>query len=148
MRQELAKFHSDWIYYERPGAGHWWGNDCVDWKPMFQFFNERTIPNIKDVRHVEFATASPGVSADCHWATIDAQVKPFELSTIKIDHDPSKRTFSGKTSNVARLGLRVAHMEKYKPISIELDDQQLAHAQRIEVERDGEILDDGDELLR
>ena len=87
------------------------GNECVDWKPMFEFFNERTIPGLKDVRRLEFATASPGVSADCHWATIDAQVKPFELSTIKIDQDPEKRSFSGKTTNVARLALHVAHLD-------------------------------------
>src|SRR5262249_11907913 len=25
MRKELSAFHSDFAYYERPGAGHWWG---------------------------------------------------------------------------------------------------------------------------
>jgi pimeloyl-ACP methyl ester carboxylesterase len=126
MRQELAKFHSDWVYYKRPGAGHWWGNDCVDWKPMFQFFDQRTIPEPKDVHHVEFVTASPGVSASCFWATIEAQTKPYELSTIKIELDPAKRAFTGKTTNVARLALDLRHLPPNKLVSVELDGTKLA----------------------
>jgi hypothetical protein len=127
MREALAKFHTDWVYYERPGAGHWWGNDCVDWKPMFQFFDQHTIPERKDVHRVEFSTASPGVSARSFWARIEAQTKPFELSTIKIDHDPAKRTFKGTTTNVARLALDLRHLKPDEPVSVELDGTKLAN---------------------
>ena len=41
MRKVLGEFHPDWTYYERPGAGHWWGNECVDWPDMFEFFQKR-----------------------------------------------------------------------------------------------------------
>ncbi|HMA53788.1 MAG TPA: prolyl oligopeptidase family serine peptidase, partial [Acidobacteriota bacterium] len=34
MRELLGAFHPDFAYYERPGAGHWWGNECVDWPPL------------------------------------------------------------------------------------------------------------------
>ncbi|HEV3144127.1 MAG TPA: prolyl oligopeptidase family serine peptidase, partial [Gemmataceae bacterium] len=73
MRKVLADFHSDFAYYERPGVGHWWGNDCVDWKPMFDFFQRHTIPENKAVKRVDFTTASPGVSADCYWARVEQQ---------------------------------------------------------------------------
>ncbi len=35
MREHLAGFHPDFCYYEQPDAGHWWGNECVDWPPTF-----------------------------------------------------------------------------------------------------------------
>jgi hypothetical protein len=126
MREALAKFHSDWVYYERPGAGHWWGNDCVDWKPMFQFFDNHTLPKWSEVRRVEFATASPGVSAACFWATIEAQLKPGELSTITLDVSPEKRQFTGKTGNVARLALEVNPLPAGQPLSVELDGQKIS----------------------
>ena len=125
MRETLAKFHPDFVYHEQPGAGHWWGNPCVDWKPMFDFFEARTLPERKDVRHVEFATASPGVSPECFWARIEAQIKPYELSTIQIDHDPAKSSFKGTTKNVARLALDVSHLPADKEIDISLDGSDL-----------------------
>lgn len=125
MRETLAKFHPDFVYHEQPGAGHWWGNPCVDWKPMFDFFDAHTLPERKDVRRVEFATANPGVSAECFWARIEAQIKPFELSTIQIDHDPAKLSFIGTTKNVARLALDVSHLPAGKEIAISLDGDSL-----------------------
>src|SRR5262249_44453572 len=44
MRKLLGDFHPDFAYYERPGAGHWWGNECVDWPPLFDFLRRRTLP--------------------------------------------------------------------------------------------------------
>jgi dienelactone hydrolase len=140
MRQQLAEFHSDFAYHEEPGQGHWWGKDlaeyskdgrvwgtaCVDWPPMFNFFASRRIPAIADVRHVEFVTASPGVSAQSHWATIEAQVEQFKPSSVSIDHDPKACRFSGKTENVARLALDVGHLTTGGPIHVELDGDKLA----------------------
>ncbi|HLW65134.1 MAG TPA: prolyl oligopeptidase family serine peptidase [Gemmataceae bacterium] len=132
MRKVLGDFHSDFAYYERPGVGHWWGNDCVDWKPMFEFFLRHTIPENKAVRRVDFTTASPGVSADCYWARIEAQIKPLAFSHIQIDHDPAKRSFKGKTENVARLSLDVRHLEPGQPLEVELDGQKLSRAPWLE----------------
>ncbi len=92
---------------------------------MFEFFKERTLPERKDVRHVEFATASPGVSADCFWARVEAQLKPNELSTINIDHDPAKSSFKGTTKNVALLALDVSHLPSDKEITVSLDGDSL-----------------------
>jgi pimeloyl-ACP methyl ester carboxylesterase len=126
MRKVLGGFHSDWAYHEQPGAGHWWGNPCVDWPEMFEFFAGRSRPNPKDVRHVEFATASPGISAQCQWAAIAAQQKAFKRSSIQMTHDPKKRTFEGKTENVALLGLDVGHLSAGQPLQVTLDGQHLA----------------------
>ena len=44
MRQVLGEFHPDFAYHEQPGAGHWWGNACVDWPPLFAFLTGHRIP--------------------------------------------------------------------------------------------------------
>jgi len=128
MKQVLEKFHTNMTYHEQPGAGHWWGNDCVDWKPMFEFFHKHTLPDPAAVTVVDFTTASPAVSADCHWARIEAQSKFLETSHVKIDHDPIKRSYRGTTQNVARLSLSVAHLPAGEPIAVELDGRKLTVA--------------------
>ncbi|MHC4990023.1 MAG: carboxylesterase family protein, partial [Planctomycetota bacterium] len=52
MREHLGGFHSNFAYYERPGAGHWWGNQCMDWPPLFAFLQENRVPVAADVRRV------------------------------------------------------------------------------------------------
>ncbi len=63
MRKALGDFHPDFAYYERPGAGHWWGDECCDWPPLLDFLARHELPASGEVRRIDFATASPGVSA-------------------------------------------------------------------------------------
>ena len=48
MLERLKPIHNDLVYYEQPGEGHWWdlspepGADCVDWKPLFDFFSRHS----------------------------------------------------------------------------------------------------------
>jgi dienelactone hydrolase len=125
MREVLGKFHPDFAYYERPGAGHWWGNQCVDWPPLFDFLARHTLPARREVRKVEFVTASPGVSARCYWATIEAQQHALKFSRVEMTCDPDKRRFSGKSENVARLALDLAPLKPGQPLTVELDGQKL-----------------------
>ncbi len=143
MRKHLAEYHADFAYYERPGAKHWWGCACVDWPPMFDFFKNHTKPGTETVRHIEFRTPSPAISASSNWATIEAQLHALDLSTIDIELDPEARKFSGTTENVARLSLDMTELCKPReretkegmvdatvlpanePLTIELDEQTL-----------------------
>jgi dienelactone hydrolase len=121
MREELGKWHSDFAYYERPGAGHWWGNECVDWPPLMQFLRERARPQAKDIHHVAFITASPGVSASRDWVTIEQQQKPMQFSRVDLRRDVAKRTISGVTENVARLAIDVSACEGDAEILLNID---------------------------
>jgi len=131
MKKVLSRFHRDFVYHEQPGAGHWWdasdepGVDCVDWAPMFDFFAHHVVPADEAVRRVRFVTASPGVSARCHWLTIEAQVHPLEPSSADIRFDPGKRRFVGATTNVARLSLDLAIMRPGEPFSVALDGREI-----------------------
>jgi pimeloyl-ACP methyl ester carboxylesterase len=125
MRKELGAFHSDFAYYERPGAGHWWGNACVDWPPLFDFLLTHALPDPASMPKVDFVTASPAVSATYRWATIEAQTKAFELSSIQLKFDAKERRFNGKTKNVARLSLDLSHVNPGEPLKLDLDGQTI-----------------------
>ncbi len=111
MVERLTPIHKDFVFYQQPGAGHWWDNspepgaDCVDWRPMFDFFARHARPGPDRIRTVEFTTANPGISARDSWLTIDAQEHQLELSTARVYLDPGLRQVKGTTANVARLSL-------------------------------------------
>jgi pimeloyl-ACP methyl ester carboxylesterase len=125
MKKHLDAFHRDLAYHEQKGAGHWWGNACVDWPAMFDFFEKHTLPQPGDVREVDFRTASPGVSARCHWAIIEAQTKQLALSSVRLRWDAKSRQFAGTTDNVARLALDLGRVAPGKPVQVELDGQKI-----------------------
>lgn len=129
MKAELDKWHTDLAYHEQPGAGHWWGDECVDWPPLMEFLQKHAKPDAKAIDHVVFTTASPGVSASRGWVTILQQIKAFEFSTIDLNRDLAKRTIAGTTENVARLAIDVSASEGAEEIAVELDGQMIrAHA--------------------
>jgi pimeloyl-ACP methyl ester carboxylesterase len=144
MRAHLAEFHGDFAYYERPGAGHWWGSACVDWPPLFDFFKHHTRPATESVRQIEFHTANPGISASSYWATIAAQIHQLEPSSIKLALDPKVRKFSGTTENVARLALDLTELSAPRQRQVEgetVDATVLPAAEPLTIELDGQALE-------
>jgi hypothetical protein len=144
MRKALGTFHSDFVYYERPGAGHWWGSECVDWPPLFDFLERHTQPDSNALRKVDFTTASPGVSSRCDWAEITNQAHALQPSHIILTLDAEHRTISGTTENVTRLALNCRALPGDKPIRVKIDGQTLAdiphpaNDTRLWLVRDGE----------
>jgi hypothetical protein len=121
MREMLGRFHPDFTYYERPGAGHWWGDECVDWPPLFAFLRLHTKPADADVRRVEFVTANPGISSRNRWLTVHEQIHPLEYSKAAIDRDEKGRAFKGTTENIALLSIDVIGAAAGETAVFELD---------------------------
>lgn len=131
MRDAMKEFHKDLHYYEQPGGGHWYdtgdangdtGADCVDYQPIFDLFAKRRVPSSHEVREIDFTTMSPGISAECHWATVEQQLKPLEPSRIQLRADPNMRRISGTTRNVRVLKLDVdSALRKGDKLSVVLD---------------------------
>lgn len=107
MRERLGKFHPDFTYYEYPDGTHWYGNHSVDWDPIFNMFKQRTIPEIKDIKKLEFSTGSPGVSASSHFITIHQQQIPFEVSSFDFSLDSIIKI---ETKNVSLLEVDFSHL--------------------------------------
>ncbi len=133
MVKYLSAFQHDFRYHEQPGAGHWWdispepGADCVDWAPMYDFFNRHYLPIPYTVRRIDFTTVNPGVSAQDDWVTIEEQEVSLALSHIHIRVDPGLRRFVGTTQNVEFLKLDLHCLPPDKPFSVILDGQTVAH---------------------
>ncbi|MGZ5499337.1 MAG: prolyl oligopeptidase family serine peptidase, partial [Candidatus Aminicenantales bacterium] len=107
MRELLGGFHPDFAYYERPGAGHWWGNECVDWPPLFQFLKDHVRPADAEIKRIEFVTANPGIASRSRWVEVLAQQRPLEYSKVTIERDDAGRVFKGTTENVERLAIDI-----------------------------------------
>jgi hypothetical protein len=113
MRQMLGEFHRDVDWHEEPGGGHWYDNspepgaDCVDFGPMFEFFDRRRRRLSHEVRRVEFHTASPSVSAKGHWVTVEQQIVPLQPSAVVATNPIGTQRFNVETTNVRRLVLDV-----------------------------------------
>ena len=150
MADHLKGFHRNFTVHEQPGAGHWWdaseepGADAVDWMPMFDFFARHARPADGQLRQVDFTTASPGISAWCYWAGIEAQIHPLRFSNIKLRWDPHRRRFTGTTENVSRLALNLERVTPGATLAVELDGQTLekiecpTEARRLLLSRQGE----------
>lgn len=110
MRQLLGTFHPDFCYYEYPGGEHWFGDNSVDWKPIFEFFSRHSIPQAKEVKEVDFYTASPAISPTDYWVKIEQQVKPYDFSNVQARLNNDTIVVS-KAENVALLVLDIPALE-------------------------------------
>ena len=126
MRKSLATSHPDWTYYERPGAGHWWGDQCMDWPPLFEFLRERSLRDSDSIDEIRFVTLDPRASSSNHWAQIRNQIVPLEPSRIDLRRDRDRSAILGSTENVRRLVLDVSGFDPDVDVArIEIDGSNL-----------------------
>lgn len=121
MRGVLGAFHADMSYYEYPGGEHWFGNQSVDWPPLFQFLKWHSRPLDSAVNEIDFTTSSPGISATYRWASILQQLHPLQYSHIVLKRQKAKKSISGTTANVRVLQLALNEWPAGTTISILLD---------------------------
>ena len=136
MVAELEKFHHDFVYHQQDSVGHWWdlraepGADCVDWPPLFDFFARHRIPDLQQIRTIDFITPSPGISSKDHWLSIAAQQRQYEFSKVRIQFDPGMKRFHGTTVNVLHMGLDLELLSPGDIFIIQLDNQAIENLNR------------------
>ncbi|MDB6038789.1 MAG: Alpha/beta hydrolase family [Verrucomicrobiales bacterium] len=126
MREVLGKFHHAFDYHEQPGAGHWWGNGCVDWPPIFDLFSHHKIPTDESLTAIHFTTLNPGASSSSHWIAIEAQQHDLDPSTVDAHYEPNAPSFKVITENVVRMTLDLTHLNQSRPPVVELDGQKIS----------------------
>ncbi len=131
MRKRLGEFHSDFVYYEYPNGSHWYGNHSVDWGPIFEFFQDRTIESANELEEFTFATASPGVSAKSHCLTIVQQEVPFEVSSVDFSKDEEAVEIT--TDNVRVLSIDQEAMGLTEDQTVKVDEQLIEAARDVPV---------------
>ncbi len=123
MRAELSSFHKDFSYFEYPGGSHWFGDQSVDWAPLFDFFKWHTIPHDSTRNVIEFSTANTAISASYYWATILQQSESLKYSRYKLTRNTEKNTILGTTENISILAIDVASFKTNSNISLSIDGQ-------------------------
>ncbi len=121
MRGILGAFHTDLSYYEYPGGSHWFGDESVDWAPLFDYFKWHHRPLDSAVNHIDFTTANPGISSSYYWATIYQQQQPLQYSRIQLNRNRSQYRIEGRTENVRLLQFALGDFGQGKQITIVLD---------------------------
>lgn len=121
MRGLLGAFHSDLSYYEYPGGEHWFGDQSVDWRPLFDFFKWHTLALDSGIHAIDFMTANPAISSSYHWASVEQQEHPLQFSRIQLRRNKTAKSISGTTDNIRVLKLRLHHFSNGDAIKIVLD---------------------------
>ena len=136
MRKVLADFHPDMSYYEYPGGSHWFGNESVDWPPLFDYFRWHTLKHDSAVDNIDFMTANPGISSKYRWASVIQQQQPLAYSRIQLVRDKKSATITGTTENVMMLKLELDPFSTGDTISLTLDSDVLHYV----VDTDRELI--------
>jgi len=121
MRDTLAAFQADFSYYERPGVGHWEGNESEDWGPLFEFLHWHILPADSSVNRIDFTTANPGISARFRWLEIVQQEHPLQFSRALLQR--SHHRVEGTTKNIALLSIACEGMHSGDTLTVALDGQ-------------------------
>ena len=124
MREVLAEFHPDFAYYELKDGVHWSGPECLDVVPVFSYMEWHRIPAVKDVKHIEFHTASPNVSPSDYWIRIDQQEAPLDFSTATFDIIDDN-TIKGTVENVTNITFLLSQLELKGEPTIEINGQKI-----------------------
>jgi dienelactone hydrolase len=121
MKKILADFHKDISYYEYPGGSHWFGDQSVDWPPIFNYFSWHKRAEDSAVNVVNFITYNPGVSSSYRWATIYQQERSLDFTDINLARDRQARTITGTTRNVRMLKVNLNDFKAGDKLQIKLD---------------------------
>ncbi|GAB3331831.1 alpha/beta hydrolase [Larkinella ripae] len=121
MRKLLGTFHPDFTHYEYPGGSHWYGNESVDWNPLFDYFKWHKLAADSAVNTIDFTTANPAISSSMRWVSLEQQERPLEYSRVQLKRDKKAKTITGKTDNLHLLALNLADFAPGETVTITLD---------------------------
>jgi dienelactone hydrolase len=121
MRLLLSNFHSDFTYYEYPGGSHWFGDESVDWPPLFDFFKWHVNKPDSAVNTIEFMTSNPAISSSYRWAAVLQQKDPLTFSDFRLERNKKKRIISGTTRNVGTLQIDLTEFSVGDTVTLNID---------------------------
>ncbi len=127
MRKVLGEFHTDMSYYEYPNGEHWFGDQSVDWKPLFEFFRWHTLPLDSAVNSIDFVTSNPGISSTFCWASIEQQLHPLNFSRMQLKRNRGAKTITGLTDNIRLLKLDLKDFSSGDVVRITLDEAPITY---------------------
>ncbi|MFT4539604.1 MAG: dienelactone hydrolase [Planctomycetota bacterium] len=86
------------------GAGHWWGNRCVDWPGIFDFFRGRSVP--QQPNRIQFRSAGPAIDATHHWLRVEQSLDSGAFVDVEAAFDKDASTATLTTNNIAWMAVQ------------------------------------------
>ena len=129
MFAAVSEVTADAVYHEEPGVGHWWdldseeeGADCVDWDPLFDFMQERTL----DPHELEFSfrSSSPGYSPHHSFVTLGSAADAY--SDVIVQSALDGDTLDVTTNNVRSMSLDGAALLAQGVSALRVDGEAVA----------------------
>jgi poly(3-hydroxybutyrate) depolymerase len=113
MTEALAGVGATFDVHVEGGAGHWWGNRCVDWPGIFELFAGAHRPD--DLDRIDWTSIDPGVDSKHWWLRVEQPLeygKPFRVQASALAEENKIRI---TTENVRFVAVERA------TVSLELD---------------------------
>jgi len=126
MRGVLAGFHPDFAYCEYPGGSHWFGNESVDWPPLFAFLQSHRNRDDDAIQELDFTSAAPAISADHRWVRLLQQEHTLAYSRVRLRRDTARRTIRGTTENLTALAIDPGPFRPGQPLTLEVDGSRVS----------------------
>ena len=120
MIEALTEANGTFDVHFQGGAGHWWGDQCVDWPPIFETFREHELP--ADPASVDFTSVAPQVDSRHHWLRVEQPARYGQKLRVHGGWNAEEESVTLTTENVALMAVdRPAR-------SVVLDGQELTPA--------------------
>lgn len=126
MKAAIAPWHTDFGYYEQPGAGHWWDDDrpgaaCVDFPDIFSMFRRRSILAVDKALDIDFTSASLAINADYQWLQMLQSMDASKHCRAQLKADPRTKSIQGVTTNLRRFRLNPGPIKSGETVTIRID---------------------------
>jgi poly(3-hydroxybutyrate) depolymerase len=123
----VRAFTTDVVFHEEPGAGHWWdgdrapGADCVDWPPLFSFFQSHTLDPLETA--FTFTSPGPWVNPRHGFVTLRSATDPLQDLVVTSSREGPEVTL--RTRNVRSMVLDGAALRGLGVTTVRVDDRAL-----------------------
>ncbi len=97
MTEALAHAGASFDLHVEGGAGHWWGNQCMDWPAIFTLFSGARLP--EDVESIDWTSVDPGVDSRHWWARVEQPLEYGKAFRVRASSQPEERRIEVTTEN-------------------------------------------------
>lgn len=103
MRDLLVELgHQNFAYFEKPGGNHWWADECVDWPPIFSFFQHNQRTDWRRALQLQFTSASPALRSQHGWLRVEQAQRAMDPLRLEAHLRPEDGALDLEGENLER----------------------------------------------